>query len=354
METSRRSFFRKALAAGGGAAALGLGAFGAKLGWDYQHFMLPDDWGIRRYEGLSRALGKGDGHLDVFKLSRVLWDQDQRAREYGTPIWGFGGEVWRGTIWKQEFWNAGRTSTVNYDRLVDYRLVRPVDYTIFSDVSRIKWIRAELKSHLRSVGERYSGLPNTFKLDCIFAYKTTGHTGSHISAVMGLQRAIAPLFFKDSIAYVISTHYKCRQHSRLVRLLIEKVNPVLAGIETTAGGPALPMRAANFYKFLPYWLAIGKQLVRKTSREFFGRSLLAEDPSEAATYPLTHWRQITLDCIDQDHLLNHAQMRSGCLYDAERLKDFLQRARTEEFDQETLLSRVVTVEMALRSVGASF
>jgi hypothetical protein len=325
-----------------------------ELGWDYKHNMLPDDWGRERYEGLSRALGKGDGHLDLFKLTSVIWDQDQRAVEHGTSVWGLGGELWRGTIWKQEFWNVGRTQTVNYDRLVDYRVMHPVPTSVFSDGSRVRWIREEIKSLLKSVGDKYADFPNTVKLDCIFAYKTTGHTGSHISAVMGQQRAIAPLYFKDSVACAVSTHYKWRNHSRLVRLLMEKVNPVLANFETTDGGPALPMRVTNFHRFIPYWSLICKQLVRKTSRSILGRSLLPAVLDEFATYPLARWRQETLAYLEQDKIFDHARMHSGRLYNAECLTDFLKRARTDEFGQETFLSRILTVEMALRSVGASF
>ncbi len=324
------------------------------LGWDYQQFTLPEDWGEKRAESLFRALGKGDGHLDVFKLTSVLWNQDQRALEYSTPVWGLGGEVWRGTIWKQEFWNIGITPIVNYDRLVDYRLIGSVDKTILSDASKVGWIREELKSLLKTVGDRYADAPNTVKLDCIFAFKTTGHTGSHISAVMGLQRAIVPLFFKEGITFAISTHYKWRNHSRLVRHLIEKMNPILANFGTTDGGPALPMRLTNLHKFKPYWMQIGKQLVRKTSRKLIGRNLLPAPRSEFDSYPITRWRQTTLDYIAQDSLLNYDQMHSARLYDARSFTDFVERARTEEFAQETFLSRVLTLEMALRSVGASF
>jgi hypothetical protein len=325
-----------------------------RLGWDYQHNMLPDDWGRERYEKLSRALGKGDGHLDVFKLSGVLWDQDQRALEYDTSIWGLGGELWRGFFWRQELLNVGRSPTVNYDRLVDYRMMHPVEHTVFGDAGRVKWIREELKSLLKSIGDRYADSPNTVKLDCIYAYKNTGHTGAHISAVIGQQRVVAPLFLKGSMMCAISTHFKWRNHSRLVRLLMEKVNPVLASVETTSGGPALPMRATNLHKFKPYWSLIGRQLVRKASHALLGRSLLPALRDEFATYPLTRWRQDTLDCLEQGNILDHAHMHSARLYDAEGLADFLKQARTEEFGQETFLSRILTVEMALRSVGASF
>jgi len=324
------------------------------LGWEYQHHMLPATWGRDRYTWLFRALGKGDGHVDLFKLSAVLWDQEQRARELNTSIWGLGGELWRGTIWKQEFLNVGRTSAVNYDRLVRYRVMSVTDTAIFRDAGRIEWVREQVTSLLRSVGDRYADRPNTVKLDCIFAYKITGLTGGHLSAVMGAQRALAPLDFKESVTGAISTHFRWRHHSRLVRLLMERVNPALAAFETTDGGPALPMRVTNLHKFTPYWSAIGKQLVRKASQAVLGRSLLPPARDEFAGYPLARWRRETLECLEQDRVLDHAHMHSGPLYDADHLMDFVARARTPDFGHETLLSRILTVEMALRSVGTSF
>ena len=138
------------------------------------------------------------------------------------------------------------------------------------------------------------------------------------------------------------------------RTLFQAILRFLAGVETTSGGPALPMRATNLHKFIPYWSLVGKQLVRKASHALLGRSLLRQLRDEFATYPLTRWRQDTLDCLEQDDILDHAHMHSGGLYNAERLANFLKQARTEEFSQETFLSRILTVEMALRSVGASF
>lgn len=324
-----------------------------ELGWAYQHAMLPDNWGQEWSGWLPRALGQGDGHLDLLKTSRVLWDQDRRAAECHTSIWGLAGELWRGTMWAQELWSVGKTSTVNYDRLVDYATLRDANYSIFRDGSRFRWIRNEIKSLLKSAGDRHADSANTVQLDQVFVFMNTGHTGGHISAVMGKQRVLCPLYFKDAVVGAMSTHFRWRKHSRLVRLLLERIDPVLAGFETTSGGPALPMRATNMQKFIPYWSQIGRKFVRKTSRAIVGRSLLPEGRTESASYPLARWRRESLDCLEHDKLLDHDHMRSGRLYDAGRLAGLLERARTEGFNQEVFLSRILTVEMALRSVGAS-
>ncbi len=325
-----------------------------ELGWAYRHGMLPENWGRERYERLPQALGKGDAHLDVFKLGAVLWDQEQKSLEFKSSVWGHGGELWRGLYWGQELLSVGTCTDVNYDRLLNYRFVQPLDYAVFRDTSRVSWVFEELKSTLMSVGDRYADLPNTVKLDCILLYKDTGFTGAFVSAVMGYQRVIAPFLLRDSLTAAISTYYKWRRQGRLVRLLMEKVNPVLAGFDTTRGGPALPMRVRSLPKFIPYWSRIGSRLARRASCVLLGRDLFPQSRKKQSSYPRAQWRRETLDCLEQGDLLDHAHMHSGRLYSPEYLVEFLVQARTEEFNQETLLSRIVTLEMALRAVGASF
>jgi len=328
------------------------------LGWAYEHNILPEDWGKIRCGWLPRAIGKTDGHLDVLKSSSVLWDQEQRAREHNVSIWGLGGEIWRGTYWNFELLNAGRTPKVNYGRLVDFKYITSVNRTVFADVGQLAWIREELKTLLRSVGDRYAGFPNTVQLDAVSLFDEVAHTGTQMGAVIGQQRAIAPLDFKEGMVGAFSIRYKWRIHSRLVRLLLDKANPVLASFETEIGGPASPMRVTNLYKFLPYWSLLAKQLVRKASRKYLGRNLLPGPRRVPSPYPLDYpslqWRCETLDCLEQEDLLSHGHMHSGALYGAEGLASFLKQARTEEFRQEGFLSRIVTVEMALRAVGTSF
>ncbi|RLC80053.1 MAG: hypothetical protein DRJ03_10355 [Chloroflexi bacterium] len=323
------------------------------LGWDYQHHILPDDWGQQRPAYLARVLGKADGHLDVFKQSSVIWDQDQRAPYATTSVWGLGGEVWRGTVWKQEFWNTGRTRTPNYDRLLSYRVMPSLDPTLFRDPQCAARVRSGVKRHLKSIGDEFADWPNTAQLDRVFTYKATGRSGAQMSAVMGLQRVLAPLNFKESISAAMSIHFRWRQHSRLVRHLMARVNPELAAFPTTDGGPALPMCLSNITKFRRYWISIGKQLVRKASQATLGYSILPPLRDEFDSYPLARWRRETLDILARDNILNIKTMRSAALYDPERLAAFLQTARNDDFKQEPLLSRIITVEMALRTLDTA-
>jgi hypothetical protein len=327
-----------------------------KMAWDHEYFPLPEDWGDQRAYWLSRTLGWDDGHLDILKTSRIVREQTLKARQHGVSLWGFGGETYRGYYWKQEFFNVGTTPQVNYERLLDYRILPATGWPILKDSAA--WVdstRKDLRIQLKGIGEQQADWLNTVKLDLIGTYLEHAWGGAHISAVMGLQRAIAPFDFKDSIACILSVNHKWRTHGRLFRLMLERTNPVLAGIETADGGPALPMRLTNLYKFGPYWFDVAEKLVWGVAYKFLGRSLWSKKNAGPAgmAYPLAQWRRDTLSHLEDEALLVPAQMYSASLYDINSLQAFLAQAQADNFGYEALLGRVITVEMALRSVGTS-
>ena len=327
-----------------------------KMGWDYEYFPLPEDWGKERASWLLRTLGHCDAHLGILKTSRIIREQTLKAQQYGGSLWGFGGEIYRGYYWKQEFLNVGTSSQVNYDRLFDYRISPSLSWPILKDTAGwVGKIRAELETQIKLIGEKNTGWLNTAKLDRIGTnLEGTIHAGSHISAVLGLQRAVAPFYLKDGITSVISVNHKWRTYNRLFRLMLERVNPALANIETADGGPALPMRPSNLYKFTPYWFDQGKKLIWGAGHKFLGIELWDKRRNVGSSYPMAQWRRDTLAQLDYENLLVPAKMYSAKLYDIDTFQTFLAQAQRDDFKYEGLLSRIITVEMALRSVNTSF
>jgi hypothetical protein len=327
------------------------------MGWEYEYFPLPEDWGCQRPRWLARTLGQTDGHLDVLKRARIIREQTLKAQQYDVSLWGYGGEIYRGYWWKQEFLNLGSTSRVDYDRLLDFRLMPAIDRPVLRDTTTwIGSIREELRTQLMAIGEQHPDWPNTVKLDLIGGHVEPSLSGATISAVLGLQRCISPFDLKENVSCVLSINHKWRTHSRLFRLILERVNPVLAGIETADGGPASPMGPTNLHRFVPYWLGIGKKLIWGVGRNYLGKSLWRKiNPgTEGKAYPLAQWRRDTLSDLEVESLLTPAKMCSANLYNPDMLQVLLAEARTNNFRHEGLLSCILTVEMALRSVGASF
>ena len=326
-----------------------------KMGWDYEYIPLPEDWGRQRPGWFRQTLGRSDGHLDVVKTSRIVREQTLKAQRYDVSLWGFGGETFRGYLWKQEFFSTGRTSKVHYDRLLEYRLFSRIEWPILKDTPA--WInetRAALKSQLIKVGEQNSDWPNTLKLDLIGNYLEHSWSGAHISSVLGLQSIVAPFDFRTGVACVLSVNWRWRSHGRLFRSILERINPVLAEAETTDGGPALPMRLTNLYKFAPYWFGQGQELIWRLGRKFLRKDLWRKrDPGKTgAAWPAAQWRRDTLSELDET-ILTPTEMRSAGLYDRDSLQTFLAQQGSDDFGFEELLGRVITVEMAFRSVDTS-
>jgi hypothetical protein len=325
-----------------------------QMGWDYEYFPLPDDWGVERSGWLSRALGQTDGHLDVLKLSRTIREQTIKAQQLNVSLWGYSGEVYRGYYWKQEFWRTGATSVVNYDHLRDYR-VTPLDGSVLIDGERWKkQISADLISLYKAVGEREPDWVNTAKLDAIGLCMERPACGHTISAVLGQQRVILPYDFKENIIRNISINDQYRNHGRLFRLVLERINPDLAGIETADGGPALPMRLSNAHRFIPYWLDASEKMLWKLGYKYLKKALWNKrdaGPSGRA-YPVAKWLRDSIDRLNDQAFFEFDQMASAGLYDEARLKSLLTDSTAGSRSNETLISRIITIEMAMRRVGS--
>jgi hypothetical protein len=135
--------------------------------------------------------------------------------------------------------------------------------------------------------------------------------------------------------------------------MIERANPAVANIETADGGPAGPMRIRNLPRFAPLFLHEGKKLVWVLGNRMFGLHLWDKSRSTAGDYPSARWRVETMKALENNGVLVPGDMVSAELFDREALARFLSEAREEGFRHEGLLSRVVTVELAMRELGAS-
>jgi asparagine synthetase B (glutamine-hydrolysing) len=332
-------------------------ALSQQMGWAHEYFALPPDWGAQRPAWLARTVGATDAHLDSLKTSRIIREQTLKAQQRLVSLWGFGGELYRGYFWKHEFLQVGTTSKVDYSRLLDYRLLPALSWPVLQDAAAwVGTIRRTLLEQVTTLGEQRADWPNTVKLDWIGC--STGHAwdGAHISAALGMQRVLSPFDFKASASCVLSVNPKWRAHSRLFRLMLERLSPALAQMETSNGGPALPMRPTNLHKFAPYWLGLGQALAWRLGRKFLGRNLWRKRDlgKEGTAWPVAQWRRDTLAQLEDEAVLAPAEMYSASLYDIDSLRAFLALAQTDDFSHDELLGRIITVEMALRSVRASF
>lgn len=321
----------------------------SKTGWDYQHFELPETWPQECPHYLKDALGMGDAHLDVLSLARPLWASRQRVGQYTTLLNGLGGEMWRGPIWWPEGANLGKSTVVNYDRQF-WSLTHPIPDAIFVTDPTDR-VREEVIGQFKCVGEQYPDLPNSAKLDYVWTYRETAHVGAWGSFLSSVLRSIPPLFSKDIVTHVISLSYRWKVRNQLVRRMLERYRPVLANLEVEGRGPAVPRRITNFYRFIPARVNFYRKAANKLGEIILGKSLgLA---NRHTGYSLVEWRQEILRFAEAERLFHPSEMRSGNLYNLDQLRTFLSQAQTEKFQYDEFLGWVITVEMALRAVGAA-
>jgi len=326
-----------------------------RMDWEYERIDFPEDWAEERLSWLPQALGAGDGQLDALHLANVLWTHQRKVPAAGaafrTLLNGLGGELWRGAFWRQEFRSLGRRREVNYDRILDFRVMNPIDPRIWRTSGRLPWLRKKLIAEFEAVGNLYPDDLNVVKLDAIFAFKMIGHTGAYMSASLPLLRGLAPLFMKESIRAAISIDYRWRNHSQLVRGMLEKHRPALAALRTSWGGPATRIRLRCAHRFLPYGAFWARRLVQRVGRKAIGHPIWPEPPVEF--FPTFRWRQAALRHADREGLLLPEKMRAGMLFEEEGLQALRNRAERETFGEDALLGRILTLEMAMREAAAT-
>lgn len=320
-----------------------------KMGWEHQHFDLPSTWPQECPHHLRDALGRGDAHLNILLLTRSLWVHKQEREQYTTLLSGLGGELWRGALWWPERNNLGKSTLVHYDRQL-WSLMHPVADSVFISDSGDQ-VRDELKRQFKRIGDRYPDSPNTVKLDYVWAYRETSHVGAWTSFAAGLLRVIPIFLSKDIVTHAISLDYRWKTKNHLVRHMLERYRPALAGIEVEGGGPAIPKRITNFYRFIPSQIAFYRKAANKLGEIILGKSLW---PTRSYTsYSRVEWRREILKFAEAEGSFHPSEMRSGNLYRFDQLRSFLSQAQTEGFQHDEFLGRIITVEMALRAVGTA-
>jgi hypothetical protein len=311
--------------------------------WDWVQITLPGHWPKLLPMILPLSLSWSDGRLELLQLAEVLWGHGIKSRSRSSLLLGGGHEHFRGHTWQQEFLKAGKSTNVNFDNLLDMRwMSRPVETSIFADDPTAE-VRAELLAQARAWVEPFSSELNTTQLDLLHAYKMVSHFGAYGTAGGCFLKVEVPAYFKPIYTTAISINYRHRTNHQLMRHMFRLLDPAVAAVQTTAGGPAEPWRVSNLHRFVPYYAEIGRRAIVKLSTRAFGRPLLMPqprlDPRSADA------RVRVLD----DLKLKHAEMLSGGLYNFRRFDEFLARARDPGFPHGTLVARIITLELALRA-----
>ncbi|MGY1671028.1 hypothetical protein [Geodermatophilus sp. SYSU D00710] len=316
-------------------------------GCEWVHPELPTDWDTVLPRELDSSLAWGDGQLEVLQLSRVSWVHRLLARTLPSLLSGGGGEHLQFAGWKSEFAAAGRSTRVNLDNWIDMRMIKPVDRSVLAG-DPLPEVREDMRGRLARWAEPYAGELNTTQLDLLYAYKSTGHFGAYRSADDGWLTAQLPFYFRPVFEVAFSTDHRHRNGHRLMRHMVERLDPVVAALPTTRGGPAQPLRITSAHRFAPYYTQLARKAVTKVSDRVLGRPLLMQ----RRTFPwASRVNASVLEELAARGSFRPDQLRSGDLYRPETLRRLLQTGRRPGATQDALLGRVITVELCLQATG---
>jgi hypothetical protein len=264
---------------------------------------------------------------------------EQKSHIHPALLLGGGGHAYRGHAWRQEFFRAGRSTRVNYDRLI----AMLATHGSLLAGAHADEVPEYLRALLLDLTQHYGAHLNTTQLDVIMAHQCAAWEGMFSSASESQLQCEVPFLFKQAFGTAFSTSYRYRNSHRLMRAMIERLDPHIAAITTTSGGPAQVPHWTNAYRFAPYYTKIARATITKLTLNVRDGGLLArggvEDPRVAmGTRALV--RQLDL---------TPSAMLSAPLYHTRWLEAFLRQAETPGFSQGDLLDRMITVELVLRA-----
>jgi hypothetical protein len=318
-------------------------------GWPWVHTPLPADWATMLPERLGQALGAGDGALDILQLARVLEPRAQLRRSFEDVVSGGGGEHLQYAGWKSEFGTAGATGEPHIPRWIRMRLLtKGLAGLLRSDVDDVV---GYLSDALTEWTEPWRGMPRAVQLDAVYAYvKATAHFGAYRGADATLLRAHLPLYGRATYEAAFTTHYRWRNGHRLMREMMVRLDPGVAAVPTTRGGPAVPMSLGKAHLFAPYFVQLARKGVAKVSGELRIGQQRQHGVGEF------HWLH-DANAHLAPAMAEMTQARSSRLFDDGGLDrgvvlNALQGNAPDPYGRAVLMGRLLTADLALKDADA--
>jgi hypothetical protein len=313
------------------------------MGWPWRPTPLPDDWPQQLSKTVDHALAAGDGRLEVLQLSRVAWIHQQLAQERPSLLSAGGGEHHQFYAWQSELMRP-RRRPVDLGRWVDMLALKPTDLAALRPGLRDD-VRRDMLERFQGRLDLLPGEPKTRQLDACYAYKTSGHFGAYRAADDVDITAELPFFYEPLFTTAFSLQAHHRDGMRIARAVIHRLNPRVAAIQTTRGGPATPMRPRSAVKYLPFYALLGRKGYNKVTERVFGRPLW---PFPGREYELEDEANAAVVRMLQERgELDWGSLRVAPLLSADGV------GRLQAGDvQPDMLGRVLTAEMALAATGS--
>lgn len=311
--------------------------------WPWREVRTPWDWPDRLPLLVDDALAAADGRLEVLQLARVEWGHRELARHRPGLLSGGGGEQLQDRAYISAYPHPDRREA-DLARWADVVVLRPVDLDVLAPGSYPP-ARAGYVDLIRPAAERYADQPASRQLDYCYAYKAaTGHFGAYRAADDQELRAQLPFYWRSTYEVAFSLDRRHKTGHRLMRQMMHRLDPAVARLPTTRGGPAAPMTPATFHRYLPFYGQMARKVVDKSVHLATGRRPFP--PREEFAWPVEETNAAVVRHLRSTGVLDPADLRIAPLLSragAERLGTLEMSGR--------MLGRLITAELALARTG---
>jgi hypothetical protein len=314
-----------------------------RKGWEWRELRTPWDWPDRLPGLLDDALAAGDGRLEVLQLARVAWGHRELALRQPALLSAGGGEQLQDRMFISAYPWPDRPGA-DLGRWADVVVLRPVDLDVLApgahDAARTSFLEL-----VDTASQRYAGEPASRRLDYCFAYKGSGgHFGAYRAADDQELLAQVPFYWRASYDVSFALDRRHKTGHRLMRQMIHRLDPEIARLPTTRGGPAAPMTPTTFHRFLPFYGQMARKTVNKSVHLLTGRTPFAARAEFA--WPVDESNEAVVRQLRESRVLDLADLRIASLLGP----GGAQRIGTRQMSGR-MLGRLITAELALARSG---
>lgn len=321
-----------------------------KFDLNYNHLQLPADWSEIFIDYVFKSLNLTDGEESAFFYAPILYVHEFKSRNFSLGLNGLGGELYRDFWWLQEL--VRKKKPADLERLIKSRVLQyEFDFSIFSDEWKKKMLKVDTifkEKYENSIDDMdFSRTFNTLQIDNLyFRQKIRKWAGRTICSSNQMIQTVAPLTFKRNLEVGMTLPPKYKGFGRIVKAVIENINPLMAKQKMLNGAPCQNISINNFHQFAPFVPDYVKRGARKFSQKYFNRTILLD---KSLSYDPSGWFRKLLNSEKCKELLAYDNMRTHRLLNKTQFHDFLEEAKVQGFRYHSQLGNLLTLEFRMRN-----
>ncbi len=283
-----------------------------------------------------------DGEYDVFDYAIIKKIHQEQARVFSVSINGSAGEAYRGYWWELLLPNPTQRSLLDGKQLAKSRFVtNDVMCGLVTGFDKESLID-HVGEVIRKILSPLSDVPRYRQMDYIYLHMRMQRWQGRISSsTVRIWPCLSPLAFRPVLELGLRNDYRHRKNNRLMRRIIEGLNPKLARIPMTDGCPALPIRPTTLHLFLPYLTDTSRRIFNKLQR------MITKTPYRP---PPTSGADISMILKHEEgrSFVSPEDMRVTAFLNEDALSSALDVIQKKPHIYRRELGRIVTLEMVSR------